>query len=177
MNPLDHRAFEILVRQHHRRLLGFALAFARDPATAEDLVQQAFVTAYERLETFDASGNFGAWMRTIVRFKYLEWCRKQRDIAVEPDTLDGIAARHEEWDRTENDRHQVLDFLQACVQRLPEVMARVVDLFYFKDWPGRRIAEDAGESEATVRKRLERARKLLADCVSSRLQAQERGAS
>jgi len=175
VSRVDQRAFEILVRQHHRRLLGFALALVDDPGTAEDLVQEAFVTAYAKLATFDPAGNFGAWLRSIVRFKYLEWCRKRHETALAPEKLAAIAHRHGGWDESEQERAQTLVFLQACVKRLPEAMAQVVELFYFQDWRGRDIAAHTGESELTIRKRLERARGLLADCVRSRMQEQEGG--
>ena len=54
MTRTDDRAFEILVREHHRRLLAYALAMVESRATAEDVVQDAFVTAYRKLRTFDA---------------------------------------------------------------------------------------------------------------------------
>jgi len=129
MNRVDNRAFEILVRQHHRRLLGFALDFVADQAAAEDIVQEAFVTAYDKLDTFDAAGDFSAWMRAIVRFKYLEWCRKQRETAVAPETLEALDSCQAEWDESEHEKGQVLSFLQTCVQALPEAMSKVVELF------------------------------------------------
>jgi len=175
MSPGDQRAFEILVRQHHRRLLGFALALVADPATAEDLVQEAFVTAYAKLDTFDPAGNFVAWVRAIVRFKYLESCRQQRETAVAPEALAAIAAQHDAWDEQEQDKDQVLAFLRACVKGLPEALARAVELFYLQDWSGRQVAAQLGASEPTIRKRLERARGLLAECVRARLQAQAEG--
>ena len=42
----DRRAFEILVRQQHRQLMAYALALAPDPHQAQDLVQEAFLTAH-----------------------------------------------------------------------------------------------------------------------------------
>ncbi len=51
----DHRAFEILVRQHHRRLLAYSSALTPDSGLAEDLVQEAFITAFRKLSAFDPS--------------------------------------------------------------------------------------------------------------------------
>ena len=76
----DPRAgdFSDLVRAHHRELLVYATALTRDTATARDIVQDAFIVAYEKREVFDVTRDFATWMRGIVRNKWREWLRKNR---------------------------------------------------------------------------------------------------
>lgn len=166
----DHKAFEILVRQSHRRLLAYASALTSDPAAAEDLVQEAFITAYRKLASFDPARDFGAWMRGIIFNKYREWARKRQEPALGEEVLAAIGDQYQSWDRAEEEgRGDALEALQNCLTRLQEGLRGIVERFYFKGETCPAIAAATGDAEPAVRKRLERARRLLADCVARRL--------
>jgi RNA polymerase sigma factor (sigma-70 family) len=64
---LDGRValFELLMRRHHERLSGVVHAIVRDGAEAEDVMQEAFVTAYAHLRRFDGRGSFTRWLTKI----------------------------------------------------------------------------------------------------------------
>src|SRR5438876_2266457 len=96
---VDAKAFEILVRLHHRRLIAYALSLTRREDVAEDLVQDAFLVAYRDLAKFDPTRDFAAWVRGIVRMKYLEWTRSSRTQAIDGAVIDSIEERHRTWDR------------------------------------------------------------------------------
>ena len=96
---LEPKGFEALVREHHRRLLAYALALTRKNDVAEDLVQDALLVVHRDLTRFDASRDFGAWVRGIIRMKYLEWTRSQRTERLSESQLEELDARHREWDR------------------------------------------------------------------------------
>jgi RNA polymerase sigma-70 factor (ECF subfamily) len=170
MSRADHRAFEILVRQHHRRLLAFALSLTHSPQAAEDVVQEAFVTAYKRLPQFDPARDFGSWVRGIIRHKYMEWARKQRTKPIDGKVLDSLEDSHREWDRAEaEERGEALAALRRCLGALEAASREIVDLFYMKRQPCATVAARLGVTETVVRKRLERARRRLARCVGRRL--------
>ena len=62
----DVSGLEVLVRRHHTRAVRAADLIARDRALAEDVVQDAFVRAYERIGQFDKGRPFGPWFMKIV---------------------------------------------------------------------------------------------------------------
>jgi RNA polymerase sigma-70 factor (ECF subfamily) len=170
MGRADHKAFEILVRQHHRRVLAYALSLTHHKDAAEDIVQDAFVTAFRRLKDFDPARDFGAWVRGMVRNKYLQWVRSRKARAVGDDVLESLESRHQEWDRAaEEDRGESLDALRRCLSTLEDASREVIDLFYMKGQPCAGVASRLGVGEPVVRKRLERARRRLARCISKRL--------
>ena len=164
---MDSQAFEALVRQHHRRLLGYALALVPVRQVAEDLVQETFLTAYRERSRFETDRDFGAWARGILRNKYREWARRQREIPTDAATLNAIDEQHALWDRVEAAPGELLGALQDCIRKLPEVLRQVVDLFYMQRKPGAEVASNVSCDAATVRKRLQRAREQLAACVAS----------
>lgn len=167
---VDAKAFEILVRLHHRRLLAYALALTSREDVAEDLVQDAFLVAHRDLPKFDPGRDFAAWVRGIVRMKYFEWARAGRAQALDPATLEALDDRHGAWDRAAREgREDALDALRGCVARLASHLGDAVALFYVEKRPCAEIAARLGVAEDVVRKRLQRAREALSDCLKGRL--------
>jgi len=169
---LEPKGFEALVREHHRRLLAYGLALTRRTEVAEDLVQDALLVAHRDLGKFDADRDFGAWVRGIVRMKYLEWTRSQRTERMTESQLEEIDARHREWDRAaEEGRGDALAALRLCREELGEHVAAALDLFYSEKLSCADIAARLDVSEVVIRKRLQRARDVLGQCLQKRLGA------
>lgn len=165
------KAFEILVRRHHRRLLAYAVSIVNDENTARDVVQDAFVIAYRRLDEFDASKDFAAWVRGIVRNRCRESRRaRQKLVLVDEGTLHAIEQQHLSWDAQESEHDGcLLRALQSCLAKLPDMLQQAVNLFYLQKLSGADVASRIGVEEATIRKRLQRARQALGDCITHTL--------
>jgi RNA polymerase sigma factor (sigma-70 family) len=169
---LEPKGFEALVREHHRRLLAYALALTRRNDVAEDLAQDALLIAHRDLARFDATRDFGAWVRGILRMKYLEWTRSQRLEHLTEAQLDALDARHREWDRAADEgQGDALAALRLCREELGDHIADTLDLFYTEHLSCADIAARLNVSEVVVRKRLQRARDVLGDCLQKRLGA------
>src|SRR5260221_6111091 len=169
---LEPKGFEALVREHHRRLLAYGLALTRRNEVAEDLVQDALLIAHRDLGKFDADRDFGAWVRGIVRMKYLEWTRSHRTERMSESQLEELDARHRDWDRAaEESRGDDLEALRRCREELGEHIADTLDLYYSDRHSCAEIAARLNVTEVVVRKRLQRARDVLGDCLQKRLGA------
>jgi RNA polymerase sigma factor (sigma-70 family) len=167
---IDSKAFEILVRLHHRRMRAYALSLVEQPQEAEDLVQDAFVAAFQNLAKFDASRDFCAWLRGIIRMKYLERCRARRMATLDNQVLDALEQQHHDWDyAVEDGREDALVALRQCITRLSAAAQRSIELYYNERQGCQAIATYLGTNEVVVKKRLQRAREDLAYCVRHKL--------
>lgn len=170
-------AFEVLVREHHRRLMAYALSLVKQENEAKDIVQDAFVVAFRKMAEFDASRDFGAWMRGIIRLKYLEWTRSRKEAVVDNETLESIEHEYAAWDgAVMSGQGDALEALGECLKKLADVAKQTVTMFYMERKSCSIIAAVCRVSEVTVFKRLQRARDELADCVRKQVVAAERGA-
>ena len=169
---LEPKGFEALVREHHRRLLAYAIALTHRNDVGEDLAQDALLIAHRDLDKFDATRDFGAWVRGIIRMKYFEWTRAHRTERMSEGQLEAIEAQHREWDRAaEEGRGDALKALRLCREELGAHVTETLDLFYSGKKTCADIAARLGTSEVVVRKRLQRARDVLGDCLKKRLGA------
>lgn len=169
--PGNAAAFSRLVQRHHRDLLVFARALTQNRQASSEIVQDAFVTAWEKLAAFDVTRDFAAWMRGIVRNKWREWLRRnQRSVDIDDDQLALLDGAIAEWQGvTAREQSPVFSALELCLDRLPEPLREAVDAYYYKHEHGEQAAADLGASPAALRKRLQRARQLLRDCLDHKL--------
>jgi RNA polymerase sigma-70 factor len=161
--------FAALVRAHHRDLLVYAMALTRDAATARDIVQEAFIVAYQKREVFDVTRDFATWMRGIVRNKWREWLRKNRRYDLGDHELARLDADLAAWQATRaRGEHSLFDALEACLAKLPTTLREAVEAYYYEGRSGEETAAHLQVAPAAVRKRLQRARNLLKECLDSK---------
>ena len=132
----------------------------------DDIVQETFVAAYKNLGKFDTSKDFGKWVRGILRFKYLEWMRKKKELPLDESILEAIDAQYTilEYASKDNDGG-LIEALKACMGRLKGPALQVVEFFYFDKQSCSVIAETMNSSDVAVRQRLRRVRGILAECI------------
>lgn len=161
--PMDRNRFSDLIRGHHRGLVAYATALVKSESAARDLVQDACVAAWESLSRFDATRDFGTWMRGIVRNKWREYCRRHaREIPIDDETLSHL----EEPFRATDGDGGLFDRLAECRAKLPEPMAEAVRVTYDEGRSSDEAAAILSTTAAALRKRLERAREALRLCLT-----------
>jgi RNA polymerase sigma factor CnrH len=161
-------AFSILVRQHHRSLLAYARAINANAGA--DLVQEALITAYKKLGSFEPSADFAAWVRGIIRNKWREHCRKRQEDPLGDEALERIDAQYAAWSHSTaeaQERNPVLQKLEQCLSKLPDTLRDAVEAYYFQARNSDEAASHLGANPASIRKRLERARTALRECLAT----------
>lgn len=174
LDPKRPEDFAALVKLHHRDLLVYGQALARDSATARDIVQEAFIVAYEKVHTFDVTRDFATWMRGIVRNKWREWLRKNRKYDLSDNEVARIDADVAAWQaHNAATGSPLFSALKDCLDKLPDTLRETVESFYYEGRTGDEVSEVLGVAPAAIRKRLQRARTLLKQCLDSKLEPEE----
>lgn len=157
----DVAAFEQLYRRHAGRVHALCLRLTGSAPSAEDLTQQAFVRAWERLDGFRGEAAFGSWLHRLAVNVVLADRRAQErrlahlDPARDPETEPALP-------RPAGAR---LD-LEAAVAVLPPKARVVFVLHDVHGWSHPEIAESMGITAGTSKGQLHRARGLLREALS-----------
>jgi RNA polymerase sigma-70 factor (ECF subfamily) len=142
-----------LVADHHEVLFRYAYRLSGSVADAEDLTQQAFLIAHQKLDQVRERGSARSWLFTVLKNVYLRAQRKR--FAVPSVSLLDIDSIPEELpDEFEIDR----ELLEAALNELPDEFRIVLVAYYFDDCSYREIAEQLGVPMWTVMSRLSRAK-------------------
>lgn len=150
----DRDALGALYRRHAGPAYSLALRLSGDPDRAQDLVQDAFLRAFERLDHFRGEAPFGAWLKRILGNLSVDrargdWRWVLDDAHIE--TLPGQASRCAEQ----------IDAL-GLLARLPPVSRMVLVLYEYEGYSHAEIARLLGRSEVWSKTTLFRARAKLA---------------
>ncbi len=165
----DRERFDSLVERHLPAVYATALAHTRNSTDAEDIVQDAFLSAFTALDRLRAPARFGPWVITIARNTALKHLRRKKPTgdkdAREPTTAESpiSAAQRKEFGM----------FLSEAIAGLPEGDREAILLHYFSGKSAREVAQALGVSRAAVLKRLERGRARLGKSLLDRLGDEE----
>lgn len=154
-------AVQRLVQQHFQGVYRFAYRLSGSAADAEDLTQQTFLTACQKLEQLRLAERARAWLFTILRNEFL---KRQRGPAMRFVDLDVHAETFEPQefpDEFDEER------LQQALDELPEPYRTPLLLFYFEELSYKEISDVLRTPVGTVMSRLSRAKQFLRERLAN----------
>ena len=149
-----------LVERHYDLIYRFAYRLSGSSANAEDLAQEAFLTAQSKLHQLRDAQKARSWLLTIVRNAFLKSRRGQQEFAfsaLEDPPQPVVAEAVGESLLVEIENAQ----LQEALEELPEEFRTPLVLFYFEEFTYKQIAEIVEAPIGTVMSRLSRAKSHL----------------
>ncbi len=158
--------FETLARANASMLASYLRSLLGNPTSVDDLFQETMVIAWRRMPDYDASRPFDAWLRGIARNLVMEHCRKTstRPACEDPHVLDMLDVRYTTPTPALAFSERA-DRILRCLADLPPPMREVIDLSYSRGMMLKQIASALSIAEETIKKRMQRARSTLADCM------------
>lgn len=161
----DREAAGHLAERYLRGCRAVALSIVSDLSGAEDVCQDAFVYAIERIDDCRHPERFSAWLMQIVRNRARNYVRDRKDwrnVPIESITDSGGGPSP----AREAERADLREQLLAALAELPEERREVVLLHDLEGWTHREIAERMDLPPGTVRSHLHHARKRLRELLT-----------
>lgn len=134
----DRRAFSELVKRHQRGILRLSLRFVKDMDTAEDVAQEAFIKAYEKLNSFEGRASFKSWLFQIAVNTARNKLRENKRDTVDIDNVQLAVDAEAEMSLVHT---AVADLLQTEVDKLPFKQRTALVLRVYEDLSFNEIAE------------------------------------
>lgn len=160
--------------RHQGDFMAYLMAMVRDLDAAEEIFQNAAVVVMEHAAAAgEPIRDFRAWAKEIVRRQALHYIRARgraaRCTLAEPELLEQIDRAFGEDTTDAAERQREIDALRDCAGRLPDVQRRMVALRYESRASFDAIGVALGRTGAAVQRALSRTRRMLHDCVRSKL--------
>ena len=157
----DAPAFELIVRRYNQRLFRVVRSILGDDSEAEDIVQEAYVRAYEHLDQFEGRSLFSTWLTKIAVYEATARRRKQRRLRpFASDDLDQDIMEFQSPSRDaaeEASQHELGCLLTSAVDALPAELRVVFAMRMVETISTNQTAECLEITPANVKTRLHRA--------------------
>jgi RNA polymerase sigma factor (sigma-70 family) len=160
INNGDTAAYAFLVDRYKDMVYSISLKILRNNDEAQDIAQDCFIKAYQQLHKFEGKSKFSTWLYTIVYRASITRLKEKRVETValvdEMEIADYLPGQLELLQSK-----QIKQYVRAAIDKLPEIDALLITLYYINDLPIKEIEEITGLSKTNVKIKLFRARKVL----------------
>jgi RNA polymerase sigma-70 factor (ECF subfamily) len=157
--------YRILVNKHKDFAFKVAFSVVNNTLDAEEVACDGFMKAYKNLSGFKHDAKFSTWLYRIVYFTAISFTRKKQVKKESVKSIQHLA--DERTDKLEGDDRS--RYIQEALISLEENDRQVLQLFYLKEFSLEEISEITGTSVNTIKVRLHRARKKMADMLTKML--------
>lgn len=140
-----------------------SLRILNNAAEAEDAMQEAFITAFSRLDDYRGEGSFGGWLRRITVNRAIDMLRKRQDLKELNESADTITDEEPEVPLCTHEE------IREAVAGLKDADRVVLSLFLFEGYDHNEIAGILGINHNAVRTRYSRARKRLQNLLLKKI--------
>jgi RNA polymerase sigma-70 factor (ECF subfamily) len=166
-------AFEILYKKYAAKMKGIAYQYIGDSSEAEDIIQEVFIKVFRKINSFDSTGPFEAWLRRIVvntAINFYHAKKKEKEelrelVHIRNDDAEQEWADQEEGEELSYSRKQILDAMSL----LPAGYKMVFNLYVLENYTHTQIAEVLKISAGASKSQLFKAKKYLRNLLSRKL--------
>lgn len=160
-------SFQLLVERYSERLFALARHYTKNPVEIEDVVQESFLKAYRRLDSFHHQSSFYTWIYRIATNTILDFLKRRGrspiqtvedpEVLARPEPTDGFAPG------VNIEREEIVEVTHKVLAELPDIFRTVLVMREFEERSYQEIADVLGISIGTVESRLFRARARFRD--------------
>lgn len=167
--------FEVLMRRHNQRIYRAVRSILRDESEVEEVMQQAYVSAYQHLDQFRGGARFSTWLTRIAVHEALCRVRRARPLVAIDGGGETMAAEGPSPEERAAGR-ELVALLESALDELHENYRSVFVLREVEGLTTAEVAESLQISEDAVKQRLHRAKDQLRQRLAARVEAQAGGA-
>ncbi|NNE78595.1 MAG: RNA polymerase sigma factor [Pricia sp.] len=161
----DRKAQMILYEQYCDGMFRVAMRFVKNTDDAEDVLQEAFIKAFQKIHQFKADVTFGAWLKRIVINKSIDFLKSKKQNLI---TLDEAYMHIEEDEDWTIDDGITVEEVKRAMEQLPEKYQYVVMMYLIEGFDHSEIAQVLNITETSCRTRLMRGKGHLKELLKKK---------
>lgn len=150
---------------YYKAMYNASFRIVNDVAEAEDIMQESFLEAFQKIGSYRGEGSFGAWMKKIVTNNSINFLRKNRPLtSLEESEIDPVDPGQEEQEYSEN-LFCRLEEIKAAINKLPDRYRIILSLHLLEGYDHHEISEILNIGYGNVRTKYSRAKQKLMEIV------------
>lgn len=157
----DQKAQFQLYKLYYKAMFNTSLRIVSDTMEAEDIMQEAFLSAFEKIETYSGTVSFGAWLKKIVINRSLDAVNRKKAIFEDIDTHYELQEKPNETAEEMQDLQEKMNEVKSAIDKLPDGYRIILSLYLLEGYDHDEIGEILNISSSTSRSQLSRAKQKL----------------
>lgn len=157
----DQKAQFQIYKLYYKAMYNTSLRIVNDTMEAEDIMQESFLSAFEKIDTYSGTVSFGAWLKRIVINRSLDALSKRKAIFEDIEAHTGIRDVGSEEASRQEDLDLKVEEVKEAINKLPDGYRIILSLYLLEGYDHDEIAEILGISSSTSRSQLSRAKQKL----------------
>lgn len=161
----DRQSYYQVYKLYSRSMYNTAYRIVHNEDEAQDILQEAFISAFHNLDTYRGDSAFGAWLKRIVINKALtQVSKKKMERFPDDDCWD---VKEEEAEDVFEDFPFTVEKVRAAIEALPDGYRTVLSLYLLEGYDHSEIAEIVGITESTSKSQFNRSKKKLREILET----------
>jgi len=157
----DQKAQFQVYKLYYKAMFNTSLRIVNDLMEAEDVMQEAFLSAFEKINTYSGAVSFGAWLKKIVVNRSLDSLNKRKAIFEDIESHTGIYDDSGEEIAYKQELEARVEEIKNAIGQLPEGYRVILSLYLIEGYDHDEIADMLNISSSTSRSQLSRAKQKL----------------
>ncbi len=157
----DQKAQFQIYKLYYKAMFNTSLRIVNDTMEAEDVMQESFLSAFEKIDTYSGTVSFGAWLKKIVINRSLDALNKRKAIFEDIDTHTGIKDSSNEDIAQKEELDVRVEEVKDAINKLPDGYRIILSLYLLEGYDHDEIAEILSINSSTSRSQLSRAKQKL----------------
>ncbi len=157
----DQKAQFQIYKLYYKAMYNTSLRIVNNSMEAEDIMQESFLSACEKIDTYSGTVSFGAWLKRIVINRSLDALGKKKAVFEDIESHFGIMDNSPE----DHDRNEEVDVkveeIKEAIEKLPDGYRIILSLYLLEGYDHDEIAEILNITSSTSRSQLSRAKQKL----------------
>ena len=163
----NRQAYNELYNAYARAMYNVCFRIMSDAEEAKDMLQEGFIDAFRRLESFRFESTFGAWLKKIVVNKCINALERKRIVWVRDELNESHILVDDQADTDEEELQLSVERVKKAMGRLPEGARIIFSLYLIEGYDHTEIAEILKISESTSKTQFMRARNMMKEIMLS----------
>ncbi|NLA49793.1 MAG: sigma-70 family RNA polymerase sigma factor [Bacteroidales bacterium] len=157
----DQKAQFQIYKLYYKAMYNTSLRIVNDRMEAEDIMQESFLSAFEKIDSYSGTVSFGAWLKKIVVNRSLDALGKRKAIFEDIESYVGIIDDSPEETINNEENELKIEKIKMAINELPDGYRIILSLYILEGYDHDEISEILNISSSTSRSQLSRAKSRL----------------
>ncbi len=151
---------------YYKAMYNTCYRIVNNSTEAEDIMQESFIDAFKKIDSYQGTGTFGSWLKRIVINKSLDQRKKNNpEISIEENAIEPVNEEQTDETYAENVFYQ-MEAISDALDKIPENYRIIISLYLLEGYDHQEIAQILDISYNNVRARYSRAKQSLINMVN-----------